>query len=73
MKLELQVPAFWVGSSSSILNYPSNFFDLARNGSIKVHIADIERLSSRAVKLSNGTTLPADALICSTGWKYPRL
>jgi hypothetical protein len=60
----------FVASSVSILNYPTDFFELVRNGMVRVHIADIERLSDHAVHLSDGQTLQADALCCITGWKH---
>ncbi|KAM5464416.1 hypothetical protein MauCBS54593_006929 [Microsporum audouinii] len=68
-KLTPWVDPFWVSTSLSILNYPSDFFDLVRNGQIKVHIADIVSLSKQTVHLSSGTSLKADALICGTGWE----
>lgn len=61
---------FFIGSGLSILNYDTNFFDLVRSGKIKVHVADITSLSPRTVNLSNGTSISADALVCSTGWKH---
>lgn len=69
-KLKPWTPAFWVGSSLSIVNYPTDFFEFVRNGTIKVHVTDIKRLSPETVHLTNGKTLHADALICSTGWKH---
>ncbi|KAJ5542762.1 hypothetical protein N7535_005186 [Penicillium sp. DV-2018c] len=68
-KLKPWVSPFWVASSLSILNYPTNFFDLIKDGTIKVHIADLERLSDHTVHLSSGEALPTTALICSTGWR----
>jgi hypothetical protein len=68
-KLKPWVSPFWIASSLSILNYPTNFFDLIKDGTIKVHVADLERLSDHTVHLSSGTTLPTTALICSTGWR----
>jgi len=68
-KLKPWTPAFWVGSSLSILNYPTDFFDYVRNGTIKVHIADIDHLSHKTAHLSTGVTVQGDAIICSTGWK----
>lgn len=61
---------FFLASGLSILNYETDFFDLVRNGQVKVHISDIANLSSKTVNLSNGSSLPADALICSTGWHH---
>lgn len=34
-----------------------------------IHIADITRLSSKAVHLSTGETLATDGLVCCTGWR----
>jgi cation diffusion facilitator CzcD-associated flavoprotein CzcO len=62
---------FWGISSTSILNYDTDFMELVRNGTIKVHIADITHLSGEnKVHLSNGNNISADALICTTGWKF---
>ena len=69
-KLKPWTPAFWIASSLSILNYPTDFFQLVRDGTIRVHIADISYLSSKTVHLSNGQSIQGDALICSTGWKH---
>lgn len=59
---------FWIASGLSIFNYDTDFFELVRNGKVKVHLHDITRLSDHTVHLSNGDSLPSDALICSTGW-----
>ncbi|KIW82677.1 hypothetical protein Z517_05704 [Fonsecaea pedrosoi CBS 271.37] len=69
-KLRPKLPTFWHASSVSILNYPTDFFEYVRNGTIKVHIADIDHLSKRTAHLSDGTTVTGDALICSTGWHH---
>jgi hypothetical protein len=68
-KLKPWVSPFWIASSLSILNYPTDFFELVKNGTIKVHIANLERLSDHTVHLSSGEALPTSALICSTGWR----
>lgn len=68
-KLKPWVSPFWTASSFSILNYPTDFFDLVKDGSIKVHIADLDHLSDHTVHLSTGEDLPTTALICSTGWR----
>ncbi|GAB1319306.1 Indole-3-pyruvate monooxygenase YUCCA2 [Madurella fahalii] len=60
----------FTGCSLSILNYPADIFDFVRNGTVKVHIADVTGLSSRTVHLSDGTQLDTDALCCVTGWKH---
>jgi hypothetical protein len=61
---------FFVGAGLAILNYDTNFFDLVKDGKARVHIADVTCLSTKTVHLSNGKSLPADALICCTGWKH---
>lgn len=68
-KLKPWVSPFWIASSLSILNYPTDFFDLIKDGTIKVHIADLDHLSDHTVHLSTGEALPTTALICSTGWR----
>ncbi len=69
-KLKPWTPTFWTGTSLSILNYPTDIYEYVRDGTIKVHVTDIKRLSPKTVHLTNGETLPADAFICSTGWKH---
>jgi hypothetical protein len=68
-KLKPWISPFWIASSLSILNYPTDFFDLVRSGAVRVHVANITHLSKGTVHLSSGTDLPSSALICSTGWK----
>ena len=68
-KLKPWISPFWIASSLSILNYPTNFFDLVRDGKVKIHIADIDHLSQNTVHLSTGTAIPTTGLICSTGWR----
>ncbi|CAG8958080.1 hypothetical protein HYFRA_00000424 [Hymenoscyphus fraxineus] len=69
-KLKPWIPAFWVGAGLSILNYDTDFFEVVKSGKVKVHIADVSRLSKGQVHLSSGETLETDALLCSTGWKH---
>ncbi|KAL8799658.1 MAG: hypothetical protein Q9182_005728 [Xanthomendoza sp. 2 TL-2023] len=69
-KLKPWLPAFWIASGLSILNYPEDFYEYVRNGTIKVHIADIDHLSEKKVHLSTGAILETDTLVCSTGWKH---
>jgi hypothetical protein len=69
-KLKPWSKPMFVASSFSILNYPTDIFELVRSGVVKVHIADITGLSSRTVHLSGGTQVDTDALCCVTGWKH---
>ncbi|RDW71020.1 hypothetical protein BP6252_07583 [Coleophoma cylindrospora] len=68
-KLKPWQSAFWIGNGLGILNYPTDFFELVREGKIRVHVADITHLSEGTVHLSNGEALVTDVLLCATGWK----
>ncbi|TAQ90274.1 hypothetical protein B7494_g1449 [Chlorociboria aeruginascens] len=59
---------FFTGTSFSLLNYSTDIFEFIRNGTVKVHIADITGLDPKTVCLSNGERIPTDALIYATGW-----
>lgn len=69
-KLKPWSEAMFTASSFSILTYPTDFFDLVRNGTVRVHIADITHLSPSTVHLSDGTSFATDAMVCATGWKH---
>ena len=71
-KLKPWTEAFYTGCSFSILNYDTDFFELIRNGTVKVHIADISHLSPHKVHLAdeNKTVLDSDAFLCVSGWKH---
>jgi hypothetical protein len=60
---------FFVGTNRGLLNYDIDIFELVRKGMIRVHLADILYLSHQTVHLSTGESLPADLLVCGTGWK----
>ncbi len=68
-KLQPWDDVFFIGTNRGLLNYKADFFEFVRNGNIRVHIADITKLTHQAVHLSNGDVLEADVLICGTGWK----
>lgn len=68
-KLEPWHSAFWTGSGLGIVNYEGDFLELVREGKIRVHVADVEVLGDKSVRLSDGTSVETDALICATGWK----
>lgn len=69
-KLKPWTDPMFTATSFSILNYDTNFFDLIRNGTVKVHIGELDHLSPGKVHLSDGTELEADALLAHTGWKH---
>lgn len=69
-KLKPWFGSFWSGTSLSILNYPTDFYDYVRSGMVRVHHGDIVKLSPHTLHLSTGEELEVDALHCSTGWKH---
>lgn len=68
-KLKPWTLPMFTGTSFSIMNYDTDFFELLRNGTVKVHITDIVSLSHKTVHLSSGLKLQSDLLCCATGWK----
>jgi hypothetical protein len=62
--------AFEVGNALSIHNYPESFFDMVKQGKIRVVIDEINTLyGEREVILNSGEVLEADAVVCATGWQ----
>ncbi|CBX98380.1 hypothetical protein IAQ61_010478 [Plenodomus lingam] len=60
---------FDIGNCLGIHNYPTNFFDLVREGRIKVLFDEIRSFGKdREIRLKSGDTLQADAVVCATGW-----
>ncbi|EXJ95997.1 hypothetical protein A1O1_01123 [Capronia coronata CBS 617.96] len=68
-KLKPWDPAFYVGSSLSIHNYPTSFFDLVREGKVRVHIDEIARFGAKSISLASGESIDADAVVLATGWR----
>ncbi|KAF2008204.1 FAD/NAD(P)-binding domain-containing protein [Amniculicola lignicola CBS 123094] len=63
--------AFETGNALSILNYPTNFFDLVKEGRIKVVIGEVDHLGDeKEVWLKSGVTGKVDAIVCATGWEH---
>ncbi|KAL7760763.1 hypothetical protein ACKLNR_007298 [Fusarium oxysporum f. sp. zingiberi] len=60
---------FWMGNSLSVHNYETNWFDLVRSEQITAHAGEVSSLSESGVRLTDGTTIEADAVICCTGWE----
>ncbi|KAK1815421.1 hypothetical protein LTR12_010218 [Friedmanniomyces endolithicus] len=61
---------FSTATTFAILNYPTDILDYVRNGQVKVHRENISHLSDHTVHLADGTNLPSDAFIASTGWLF---
>ncbi|KAL2817891.1 hypothetical protein BDW59DRAFT_130126 [Aspergillus cavernicola] len=68
-KLRPWIGPFWVSTVIGVLNYPTDLFGLVRKGTLKIHIADITKLTPNTVHLSNGNTVRSSALVLCTGWK----
>ena len=69
-KLRPWTDAFEVGNTLSIHNYPTSFFDLVRNGRIKVVIDEVQSFSEGSkVLLQSGATFDVDAVVSATGWR----
>jgi hypothetical protein len=68
-KLKPWNTTFWTGTALGILNYSGDFMELVRNGKVRVHIADVDRLSEKRVHLADGNVLDAEVIVCATGWK----
>lgn len=61
---------FEVGNCLGIHNYPTSFFDLVREGRIKVVIDEVGQCSKgREVLLKSGNSISVDAVVCATGWQ----
>lgn len=62
--------AFEVGNALSIHNYPNSFFEMVKEGKIKVIIDDIASLyGEQQVILKSGQVLETDAVVYATGWQ----
>jgi cation diffusion facilitator CzcD-associated flavoprotein CzcO len=62
---------FFIGAGLSILNYPTDIYAFVRNGTVRVHIADIDSLDNRStINLSSGKSFSVDTLVCCNGWKF---
>ena len=68
-KLMPSVDPFFTATSLGIDNYEGDLRELIREGRITVHTADIARLEADTVLLSSGEEVPANAIICATGWQ----
>ena len=70
-KLMPDVDLLWYGSSSAILNYPTNFYELIRKGQVQVIRKEISYLEKdNTIKFTDGSEATTDAIVCCTGWKH---
>ncbi|KAL2846310.1 hypothetical protein BJX68DRAFT_277139 [Aspergillus pseudodeflectus] len=71
-KLKPWISPFWVASGLSILNYPTDFFDLVtKTNKVRIHTDHITSLDADGtIHLANSPPLlNIDALIVASGWK----
>jgi hypothetical protein len=62
------------GTASGTLSYDKDFSSFIKSGQVRIHRADVLQLSDHQIHLSSGDTLPADVLICATGFSAkPRI
>ncbi|KAK3176383.1 hypothetical protein OEA41_007706 [Lepraria neglecta] len=61
---------FWYGAGLGALNYPSNFHDFIRDGTVRVRRNDTNHLKKDTIVFEDGERLETDALICVTGWEW---
>ncbi|KAL8749059.1 MAG: hypothetical protein Q9184_006951 [Pyrenodesmia sp. 2 TL-2023] len=71
-KLIPREEALWYGTGVSIMNYEEDIHQYLQDGTVKVVRKDIERLEGRKIFLKGAASEPvkADAMICSTGWRW---
>jgi len=70
-KLKPWTEAMFTGSSFSILNYETNFFDIiTKTDMVKIHVGEISHLSAGRVHLTDGTDFESDVFLAHTGWKH---
>ncbi|KAH7199004.1 uncharacterized protein B0J16DRAFT_331473 [Fusarium flagelliforme] len=70
-KLKPTSSAMHTGTAFGILNYPTDFHELVRNGTVKIYEKDLSHLSEGKVHLDDAeeTVLNSDAFVAVTGWK----
>jgi hypothetical protein len=62
--------AFEVGNCLSIHNYGSDFFELVREGRVKVVVDEVAAFrEGNKVLLKSGEKLEVDNVVCATGWE----
>ena len=65
-ELKPHTPVFWQNQGAGLVNRADFWDTIAQN--VQVHHADIEELTGGAIVLKDGSTVPADAILCGTGW-----
>lgn len=69
LALAPEIPFETIARSTISLATPG-LYDAIDKGQIDFHRSVVQSMSSRSVTLSDGTDLPADVVICGTGWTH---
>lgn len=69
-KLKPWLPAMYAGTSFSILNYDTDFFEIVKSDMVNICVGEFDHLSPGKVHLSDGTEFESHALLAHTGWKH---
>ncbi|KAI4143389.1 MAG: hypothetical protein L6R39_004583 [Caloplaca ligustica] len=67
-KLKPHTPVIWQNQGAGLINRPEFWDTVAKN--VQVHHEDIKELDKGVVRLGNGHEIPADAILCGTGWAH---
>ena len=58
------------GSGTAILNYPTDFYQTIRCSQVEIFRKGISHLEHGIVRLTDGSAISTDAILCHTGWKH---
>lgn len=62
------IRSFWCTGPIGLAQHDDFWDTLAKN--VHVHRNDISSMKPHAIVLDDGTEVPADAILCGTGWKF---
>ncbi|KAI4125167.1 MAG: hypothetical protein LQ338_004422 [Usnochroma carphineum] len=65
-KLKPHTPVIWQNQGAGLINRPDFWDTVAEN--VQVFHENIETLGNGIIRLQDGQEIPADAILCGTGW-----
>ncbi|KAL8748809.1 MAG: hypothetical protein Q9184_007077 [Pyrenodesmia sp. 2 TL-2023] len=65
-KLKPHTPFIWQNQGAGLINRPAFWDTVAKN--VQIYHEDIETLDTGVIRLKDGEEIPADAILCGTGW-----
>ncbi|KAL8916063.1 MAG: hypothetical protein Q9208_008717 [Pyrenodesmia sp. 3 TL-2023] len=65
-RLKPHTPFIWQNQGAGIINRPDFWDTVAEN--VQIYHEDIETLDTGVVRLMDGQEIPADVILCGTGW-----